>query len=301
MKLTELSKALDEYFNVTAFDEKDWLDLISEADRGVFLRFLKKSFVEGTWNGLMIQNDPRDDEVDRVYLTVYPSQNVLDTIIAKEVERGAPGALIFSYQPIVYSEAEAQYKIISAEQLEELQAHHISIYVCHAPLDCHPEVGTVLAVADALGLEEQQRFGQHYGGLACVQGKIQKMTFENLASRLAEISELPYLRYDQIRHNGNLVENVAIAPGGLNTLFMDEALKRSADTFITGHWWLYGSSGFATNSRERMASYLQSQPMNLIGTSRYSITFITMRDYVPDAFRSFDIETVLIRQENHWE
>jgi putative NIF3 family GTP cyclohydrolase 1 type 2 len=301
MRLEKLCDALDEYFNVSAFDEKDWQDLISEAERGAFLRFLRPEYVNGSWNGLMLNNTPADDDIERVYLLVYPNQEVLDTIIAREVERGAPGAMIFSYQPIAYHEDDADYKVIATEQLEELQEHNISLYVCHAPLDCHPETNTAGAIADALGLEDQARFGEHYGGLGCVQGRIGATTFENLTTRIAEISELPYLRYDQIRHNGKPIQQVAIAPGGVNTAFMDEAARRGADTFITGHWWLYGSSGFATNSRERMREYVAKNGMNLVGTSRYSNALIVMRDYVPDVFRPHNIETILIRQENHWQ
>lgn len=301
MRLDNLCDALDEYFNVSAFNEKDWQDLISEAERGAFLRFLQPEYVNGSWNGLMLNNNPPDDDIERVYLLVYPNQEALDTIIAREVERGAPGALIFSYQPISYHEDKAQFRVIPTEQLEELQEHHISLYACHAPLDCHPEVSTAGAIADALGLDDQARFGEHYGGLGCVHGRISTTTFENLSTRLAEISELPYLRYDQIRHNGKGIEHVAVAPGGVNTAFMDEAARLGVDTFVTGHWWLYGSSGFATNSRERMSEYVGKNAMNLIGTSRYSNALVVMRDYVPDVFRPHNIETMLVRQENHWQ
>lgn len=301
MKLHELCDALDAYFNVSAFDEKDWLDLISEAERGAFLRFLRPEYVQGSWNGLMLENTSLEKNIERVYLLVYPNQEVLDTIIAREVERGAPGALIFCYQPIAYHEDKAEFQIISTAQLEALKEHYISIYTCHAPLDCHTEVSTAGALADALGLEEQARFGEHYGGLGCIHGHIHATSYENLATRLAEISELPYLRYDQLRHNGRSVEHIAIAPGGIHTPFMDEASRLGVDTFITGHWWLYGSSGFAANSRERMSEYIANTKMNLIGTTRYSNALVVMRDYVPDVFRSHNIETIFVRQKNHWQ
>lgn len=299
MKLEALSQALDIYFNVAAFPENDWLDLLSEAERGTFLRFLRPEFIEGTWNGLMIENNPPDDDIDRVYLSVYPSQDVVDRIIAKEVERGAGGAVLFCYQPIPYSENEAIFKPIPTAQLEELQEHHISVYVCHAPLDCHPEIGTAVAIADALRVEDQTHFGAHYGGLACVHGQLTQATIRSVAMRLAEISELPRLRYDQIRHNGQAVKHVAIAPGGGNLDFMREAAELGVDTFITGNWWYFGTSGFAETSRERMSEFLPTMKMNLLGTSRYSSGLVTMRDYVPDVFRPHNIETILIRPEDH--
>lgn len=299
MQLNDLTEALNTYFAIDSYNERDWLDLISEAERGALMRFLRPEFVEGTWNGLMLDNTPGNGNIERVYLVVYPSQSVLDTIIAREVERGAPGAMVFSYQPVSYSEDKAQFNVVATEQLEELQAHHISMYVCHSPLDCHEEISTVVAIADALGLDEQVRFGEHYGGLGCVHGKISMTSFEKLATRLAKISELPYLRYDQLRHNARPVEHIAIAPAGLNTAFMEEAARLGVDTFVTGHWWLYGESGFASTSRERMGDYIPKLSLNLIGTSRYSNALVVMRDYVPDAFREHDVEVSFVRQENH--
>ncbi|PJF40812.1 MAG: hypothetical protein CUN55_12295, partial [Phototrophicales bacterium] len=251
----------------------------------------------GTWNGLMLENPAPNHQIDRVYLAVYPSQDVLDKIIAKEVERGATGALLFTYHPIPYSESQGEFKAIPTEQLEELQEHHISVYVCHAPLDCHPEIGTTVVLANALNIEDQGMFGAYYGGLACVHGQLTNTTFSELAIRLADICELPRLRYDQCRHNGQIVKHVAIAPGSGSLDFMREAAELGVDTFITGNWWLFGDSEFAKASRERIAEFLPTLKMNLLGTSRYSIGFVTMRDYVPDVFRPYNLETVLIRDE----
>lgn len=299
MKLENLCEALDTYFNVAAYKENDWLDVLSEAERGALLRLLRPEYVDGTWNGLMLSNNPPDDDIDRVYLAVYPSQDVLDKIIAKEVDRGAKGAMVFTYHPLAYSENEAMFQPIATEQIEELQEHHISVYVCHAPLDCHPEIGTAIAIADALGLEEQTQFGQHYGGSACVHGQLTQTTFSGLAAKLAETSELPRLRYDQCRHNGQTVKHVAIAPGSANLDFMREALELGVDTFITGNWWFFGKSGFAETSRERMSEFIPAVKMNLLGTSRYSSGLVTMRDYVPDVFRPHNVETILVRPDNH--
>lgn len=302
MNLNVLCKSLDTYFEIERYVESDWADLMSEAERGALLRFLRPDFANGPWNGLMLDNPASTATVERVYLAVFPSQDVLDTIIALEVERGAPGALLFTHHPLAYSEQGANFKVIPTVQLEELHEHHISLYSCHAPLDCHPETSTATALAEALGLEDTRRFAPYYAGYAGVYGKLSEMDFQAFAERLAEVCELPSLRYDQCRHNGRGVEQVALVPGGGgDPEVLSEAAVLGVDTFVTGHWWLFGRSEFATNERPRMASYLTAFKLNLLGASHYSSELVVMRDQMPDWFRQHNLETLLIRQEDPWQ
>lgn len=302
MKLDKLCLALDTYFNIGAFAESDWLDLIPETKRGAFLRFLRPEFAERLWNGLMLENPTEKGEIDRVYLAVFPSQSVLDTIIVKEVERGAPGALIFTHHPLAYNEREAAFKPISTAQLEELQEHRISLYACHAPLDCHPEVSTTNALANALELQEQQRFAKYYAGLAGIHGKVPTTTFQAFAEKLAQVCELSHLRYDQCLHNGQPVHHIALIPGGGDASdLIEEAVKLGVDTYITGHWWLFGSSDFAKTRREQMANDIARFEINLLGASHYSSEMPVMRDQMPDWFRQYNLETLFIRQEDAWQ
>ncbi len=301
MKPIDLVAALDAFFDVASFIESDWLDLLSEAERGAIQRFLRTDFMD-TWNGLMLDNTAEVESIERAYLVVFPSQDVLDTIIAREVERGAPGALVFAHHPLTYSEHEATFKPIPTVQLEEFQEHRISFYSCHAPLDCHTEVSTATALADALGLEDQRRFGEYYSGLAGVHGQITPTTFQSFAGRLAQVCELAQLRYDQCLHNGRVVKHVAVAPGGGgDPAFIDEAMDLGVDTYVTGHWWLFGTSEFAAENRLKMCNYVSAQKINLVGASHYSSELVVMRDQMPDWFRQHNIETVLIRQEDPWQ
>jgi putative NIF3 family GTP cyclohydrolase 1 type 2 len=301
MNLSQLSAALDQFFNVSAFVETDWQDFISEANRGSIQRFLRSGF-DATWNGLMLENASADDDVDRVYLSVFPDQDILDTIIAREVERGATGAMIFTHHPFDYSERESTFIPISNAQLEELREHHISLYSCHAPLDCHPEISTANALADALGLEDQSRFANYYGGKAGIHGKVaNSTTFQELAEQLAEVCELSTLRYDQIRHNAQPVHHIALVPGGgADPEIIQEALDLGADTFITGHWWLFGSSDYAANDRQERKTSFPPIPLNFLAASHYSTELIVMRDQMPDWFKQHNVETVLMRQEDPW-
>lgn len=300
MNLNQLSAAIDEFFNVSAYVETDWQTFIPEANRGSIQRFLRSGFDE-TWNGLMLENIPEDNNIERVYLSVFPDQDILDTIIAREVERGASGAMIFTHHPFDYSERDAAFIPINTAQLEELREHHISLYSCHAPLDCHTEISTANALADALGLEEQVRFANYYGGKAGIHGKLTDTTFQELGEQLAEVCELDALRYDQIRHNAQHVHHIGLVPGGgADPDVIQEAIDLGVDTFITGHWWLFGASEYAANDREKCKISIPPNKLNFIAASHYSSELIVMRDQMTDWFKQHNVETVVMRQEDAW-
>lgn len=302
MNLDELCTKLDLFFNVHTFNESDgWDFAMPDSYMGMFKRFVRPSFVEGSWNGLMLDNRNEKADVDRIYLVVFPNQDVIDTIIAQEVERQAPGAMIFAHHLMGFSERELRFNPLVAEQLEELQEHHISFYNCHAPLDCHPEISTGNALANALGLDEQERFFEYYGGLAGVHGKILPMTFQKFAEKLADVCEIETLRYDQCRHNGRMVEHVALIPGGGDDPEeMRKAEELGADTYVTGHWWLFGDSEFAQERREKAPEVINKLSLNLLAGSHYSTELIVMRDQMVDWFQDLGLETVLLRQQDPW-
>jgi putative NIF3 family GTP cyclohydrolase 1 type 2 len=299
MHQAELVQKLDAFFNVQAYDEREfWAKIIPSSDIEVYQRFGEAGFVQGVWNGLMLNST---EQIDRVYLVVFPGQTVLDTILALELERAAPGALIFAHHPADFEESGRGFLGINEEQLDELREHNISYYCCHAPLDCHQELSAVIALAKVLKLHDWEFFSPQYSGWEGVHGKIHDMTFARLAEQLAEVTELPYIRYDQIRFNGQPVEHVAIIPGGGDDPHhLAEARDLGCDTYVTGHWWLMGDYEYAAQQREAMRELVPQLPMNLIGTSHYASEMVVMRDQLPAWFRSAGIEARLIKQPDPW-
>jgi putative NIF3 family GTP cyclohydrolase 1 type 2 len=299
MNQAELVQRLDTFFNVQAFDEKEfWSGIIPAADMPVYQSYGVSDFLDGAWNGLMLNST---SEVDRVYLIVFPDQAVLDTILALELERSAPGALIFAHHPADFSESGQGYTGISEAQLEELREHRISYYSCHAPLDCHSEISTVIALAKALKLRDWQMFAPHYGGAEGVHGRVSDTTFGKFAELLAEVTELPYIRYNQIRFNGQPVEHIALIPGGGDQpRHLELARDLGCDTYVTGHWWLVGDYGYAARQREVLRELIPRLPMNLLGTSHYASEMVVLRDQMPGWFRHAGIDARFIRQPDPW-
>lgn len=304
MQQAELITRLDSFFSIEAFDESaHWRPVFSDLAFRAFEKFAHPAFLAGTWNGLMLNNTT---ELDRVYLAVFPTQDVLDTIIAREVARGAPGALIFAHHPVNFEESGRGYVPIPEAQLEELQEHGISYYHCHAPLDGHPEVSTATALANILGLREQARFAAYYGGLAAVHGVIAKpMSFQAFAGRLAKVTDVESLRYDQVRHNGLPVNRVAVVPGegGEPAFFhlMAEAAALGCDTYVTGQWWFFSDNDAAAAQREQMRAAIADLRLNLLAVSHYASEMVVMRDQLPGWFENQGVDAEFVPQDDPWQ
>jgi putative NIF3 family GTP cyclohydrolase 1 type 2 len=300
IKRDDLVAKLDTFFNVAAFDESSNRKNFPQGYESIFESYAAPDFLKGSWNGLMLDNVP---ELDRVYSIVFPAQSVLDKIIAYEVQRGAPGAMIFSHHMLDYQETGPGFSYITEAQLEELKEHHISYYACHAPLDGHPEISTSGALAAALKLSDTQRFAPYVGGMAGVHGKTGPINFHDFAWKCAEATTLPRLRYDQIRNNGRPVQRVAIVTGaGGDPNFLREAIGLGCDTFVTGEWWLFGPGDWRNGYRESMRTYLTDTSLNLIGTSHYASEAVVMRDQMPNWFyeNTPGVEPMFIAQDDPW-
>jgi putative NIF3 family GTP cyclohydrolase 1 type 2 len=299
MNQAELAHRLDAFFNVLAFDERDfWAQYMPPNELAVYQRFAQDEFLNGPWNGLMLNSS---EDIDRVYLIVFPGQDVLDTILALELERGAPGAMIFAQHPADFEESGHGYCGITDSQFEDLREHQISYYACHAPLDCNREISTVLALAKALKLRDIEPFSPHYSGMEGLHGKVHDMTFPKFAEYVSQVCDLPYIRYAQTRFNGQPVEHVAIIPGGGdNAEQLQLARDLGCDTYVTGNWWPMGTSEFAIQRRKALREVIPQMPMNLLGTSHYASEMVVMRDQMAGWFRNAGIEAKFIKQPDPW-
>jgi putative NIF3 family GTP cyclohydrolase 1 type 2 len=127
------------------------------------------------------------------------------------------------------------------------------------------------------------------------------MDFGGFAQHLATVTDLPYIQYNQVRHNGQPVEHVAVIPGGgEDPKHLQEAVDLGCDTYVTGHWWLIGDYEYAARQRELMRELVPQLPMNLIGTSHYTSEMIVLRDQMPAWFRNAGIEARFIKQPDPW-
>jgi putative NIF3 family GTP cyclohydrolase 1 type 2 len=311
MLLKDLTAKLDNFFALTSFSEgRDHQPPMPTGYESVLKRFATATFLEGGWNGLMLNNSSTSSNgqhpatLDRVYMVVFPSQGVLDMIIAREVERGAPGAMIFSHHIADYQESGPGSVYITEPQLEELREHRISYYVCHAPLDCHHDISTSGAIAHGLRLKDQIRFAPYLGGLSGVAGVVANpVGFHDFARKVQELLDLPYLRYNAIRHNGRKVHRVGVIAGfGGTPADIQEAVDLGCDTFITGEWWPFGPGDWRVSHRDKMREFLANSAanINLIGTSHYASEALVLQEHMLAWFRSHHVEAIFVGQDDPW-
>jgi putative NIF3 family GTP cyclohydrolase 1 type 2 len=299
IKLGEIARKLDRLFEVHRFVElSNWDFALSPPEREALLAHGSSTFRE-TFNGLL--NGDERTEIYRVYLVVFPEQSHLDGIIAEERRRGAPGALVLTHHPCDMETSNRGFIPIPESQLDLMRATNISLYVLHAPLDCHAEISTSGALADGLGLERTGVFAPYVDGYAGVIAVRATEPFAVFAERVRRLCEIPYFLPDQVRFSGRSVTRVAIVAGGGDDLHdLQEAEAFGVDTFLAGHWWTPHAGEWAEGNRTALAEVLPRLSMNLLSASHDGSELVVFRDKLAPLIESMGLEARLVRQADHW-
>jgi hypothetical protein len=97
------------------------------------------------FNGLMLRSG---EVAKQVYCAAFPSPDVLEALLATT----GGDALLFLHHPIDMEVAGAGFLPVPPETLERLRAQGVSVYACHAPMDCHDEIGTNASIVQAFNV-----------------------------------------------------------------------------------------------------------------------------------------------------
>lgn len=302
MRLREITGRLDAYFRPAAFDEHEgWDFCFGPGEWGALLARTPAAFT-ATCNGLMIapeaaDSEPEPDpEIARVYLIAFPRPAVLARIAAGERERGRPGALIVTHHVTDYEAGGRGLVPVPIDHFDELAAAKTGVYVIHAPLDCHPEISTSGALADALGLRRVRTFAPYVGGHAGIIGEQAPEPFAGFAERVRQLCELPALDAAQIRHAGRPVSRVAvIAGGGDDVDSLREVLAEEVDTYLTGTWWTPHQGEWAEQNRAAVRALLPECRFNLLGASHNSSEQVVLRNRLAPLMRDWGVDVSWLR------
>jgi putative NIF3 family GTP cyclohydrolase 1 type 2 len=301
VNLAEFDDRLAALFAVDRFEERGgWDFALTKQETADLLRVASPRFAAG-FNGLLCAPNPGRQEIDRVYLLVFPEESLVEQVIAEERRRGGPGAVIVTHHPCDMETSVRGFIAIPSAQLEALIGCGTAIYVLHAPLDCHPENSTSGALADGLGLRRVGTFAPYFAGDAGVIGEQTPEPFGAFAVRVQQLCELPRLDAEQIRFAGRSVSRVAIVAGGgddLDDLAQAEAL--GADTFLSGHWWTPHPGEWSDANRAAFRERLPACRMNLLGASHDGSELVVFRDRLAPLFRDWGLDVTLLRQADHW-
>lgn len=119
-----------------------------------------------------------------------------------------------------------------ARRVLPLVRHGVNLYAFHLPLDAHPDVGNAATLGRALGLIEQQPFGDYQGVPTGVQGRLPDApNASELRARLVALlgRDVWLASPDEEA----LVRSLGIITGGANREWK-RALAAGLDAYLTG-------------------------------------------------------------------
>ena len=282
------------------FVEDDGWDFGLTAQERAALLSRASSTFKATFNGLILAGDDDGRLVDRAYLTVFPTDEILDEVLTSQEEYPRP-AVIVTHHPLSMRMRGAGFRAIPPATLEALRAADVAMYVVHSPLDCHPEISTSGALADGLGLRRVGVFGPYYAGHSGVIGEQAPEPFDAFAERVRRLCELPSLLPSQTRFAGRMVQRVAILAGGGDSIEdQAEAEALGADTYLAGQWWSPHDGDWADGNRAALRQHLARSVMNYLGCSHDGSELVVFRDRLAPLLESWGLEAILLRQDDHW-
>src|SRR5215218_11427673 len=108
-------------------------------------------------NGLQVPPPPDRGQVTRVVTGVSAQRELFD----RAIELGAE--LILVHHGLFWNFHPTGLTPVLAERLRPLFKHDLALAAYHIPLDAHPEVGNNAILANALGCERHEPFGDFRG------------------------------------------------------------------------------------------------------------------------------------------
>ncbi len=169
-------------------------------------------------NGLQVQNT---GEIRKVGLAV----DVCFKTLQMAKEEGCD--MLFVHHGLFWSGLQA-IRGSYFEKLSLMIRENIGLYSAHIPLDIHPVLGNNKALADLIGLERLQPFGEYKGQKIGLKGTLVSQSAEKLGKMLEQQLGSPV----KVIGKG-LVQMVGLVTGGAGDMLRD-AIAEGLDCYITG-------------------------------------------------------------------
>ncbi|GGE55857.1 Nif3-like dinuclear metal center hexameric protein [Priestia taiwanensis] len=301
-QLNTIVKRLDTLFQVqesgpdSAFSR--FVPTVYDAIEFDWKSFFETGFVT-YFNGLMIRGA---EQVERVHLAVFPTDNVLERFIS-EANRGD---LLFMHHPILmecgdpHGEWGRGFVPVKEEYLIAIKEKELSVYTCHHPLDLNETISTSKAIVKVLNGRIVDSFcyeGDKAFGLIC---DIEDTTTEALIQQLESTFAVPYVDVEGKVHG--YINRIAVIAGcGDKVSWMKEAEGKGAQAYVTGEIHCHIDNDYGRKRYAEMDAYIQETSMSLIGVSHSASEYIVKKNEMNTWFQQqFDVGTNLIPQEKWW-
>ena len=251
-------KAQELYAKLKSDFIKDGIQDVCWADRMPNLhKYLFPEFKQNGGMGLMCDFA---DEIEKVYTTVFLSENVLTKLIDDKIAN----AMLFSHHPTNWDLKHHNGNYAAEESLvAELKKRNISVYILHCPLDNYGEYSTCKKLAEKIGIKIERPAFLYFGAMCGVIGTIDCNTLDELSERYSQAvghgTSLYLYGQENITN-----ERIAVCPGGGNMIsIVDEMLENGIGTLITGVTLI---NEYSKETHE----YEKKNKINLLGGTHYS-------------------------------
>jgi len=301
LSLNALTRELDELFFISDWEGdpafSHWLPRVYENIDYDYAATFESDFCQ-RFNGLMLR---AAETVQEIYCAAFPDPHTLDRLLATT----SGEALLFLHHPIDMEVAGSGFLPISPTTLDRLRAQGVSIYACHAPMDCHDEIGTNASIVQAFGIQIEASFAPYGKGFAGRIGTIDPTGLDQLVDKGKTIFGV-----DRVEIGGGRPDPITrvavVAGGGDETELFEEALHLGAQAYITGEWYTRTTPDDATGrawaeaNRAACHSYAESSPMALLGFSHAATEFLVMTTQMADFFSHKGLRVVCLEQPDWW-
>jgi putative NIF3 family GTP cyclohydrolase 1 type 2 len=301
VELTQLVKNLDSFFNLPAWPEdpamREWVPR-TYADAGYdYTEKFEPGFCS-KYNGLMLR---AGDSIEKVFCSAFAAPDVLQRIL----DSGAADAMLFLHHPVDLEVCGAGFLPIPLDVISAFEQRRISIYACHAPLDCHEQIGTNAAIIQALGVEVEKSFVRYGIGYAGRIGTIKKQETDLLLKRIQDVFGVSRLEVGGLPTKD--VERIAIVAGGGDEIgHLRQAQENSCDMYLSGEWYPRYTPRdedvrlSVARLKEEIASFTQNLNMVLVGVSHAASEYLVMKTQMIDYFERMGLVAEAIPQDDWW-
>jgi len=252
MQTAELYKKLQNDFIKDGIKDIEWADRMPE-----LVEYLYPEFKQNGGMGLMCDFT---DEIEKVYTTVFLSDNVL----TKLLDAGASKAMLLSHHPTNWDLKDHDGIYATDEKyIAELKNKNISVYILHHPLDNFGKYSTCGTLADNLKISVERPAFLYYGAMCGIIGTTACKTANELRDRYSRTvgHETSLYLYGDDNIQG---ERVAVCPGGGNDMFIvGEMMENNIKILITG------ATIVNDHSRETH-EFEKENRINIFGGTHYS-------------------------------
>ncbi len=250
------------------------------------------------YNGLMLRSG---SYVEKIFCSAFAAPDVLQRILDSKVH----DAMLFLHHPVDLEVCGAGFLPIPLDVISALEQRRISIYSCHAPLDCHAQIGTNAAIVQALGVKVEKEFVRYGIGYAGRIGTMEVQDTDLLLKRIRDIFCVSRLEVGGCLTSE--VKRIAIVAGGGDEIgHLRQVQENSCDMYLTGEWYpRYTPQDedvrlHVARLKEEIASFTQNLKMVLVGVSHAASEHLVMKTQMKEYFEKKGLSVEAVPQRDWW-